>query len=92
MPVFFDAEIQRKIIYQCFGTGEEVTVNELANLVKETVGFTGKINFNDNKPDSTPQKLMDSSRIHNLGWKHKISLQDGLKMAYQHFLSEIKNG
>ncbi len=67
MPVFFDAEIQRKIIYQCFGTGEEVTVNELANLVKETVGFTGKINFNDNKPDSTPQKLMDSSRIHNLG-------------------------
>ena len=74
------------------GTGEEVTIRGLASVVKEVTGFEGEIRFDTSKPDGTPRKLMDSSRIHNLGWKHKISLQDGLKMAYQHFLSEIKKG
>ena len=74
------------------GTGEEVTIRDLASVVKEVTGFEGEIRFDTSKPDGTPRKLMDSSRIHNLGWKHKISLQDGLKMAYQHFLSEIKKG
>ena len=74
------------------GTGEEVTIRDLASVVKEVTGFEGEIRFDTSKPDGTPRKLMDSSRIHNQGWKHKISLQDGLKMAYQHFLSEIKKG
>jgi GDP-L-fucose synthase len=73
------------------GTGEEVTVNELANLVKETVGFNGKIKFDPGKPDGTPRKLMDSSRLHGMGWKHRVSLRNGLKMAYEQFLSEVKS-
>ena len=70
------------------GTGEEVTIKELALLVKEVVGFTGSIEFDTTKPDGTHRKLMDSSRIHSLGWKHKISLQDGLRYAYSFFLQK----
>ncbi len=67
------------------GTGEEVTIKDLAHLVKETVGFTGKIHFDKSKPDGTPRKLMDSSRLHKLGWKHKVSLREGLKKTYELF-------
>jgi GDP-L-fucose synthase len=72
------------------GTGQEVTIKELALLVKNVIGFEGKIFFDTNKPDGTPRKLMDSSRIHAMGWNHKISLQDGLKSAYRNFLTELK--
>lgn len=72
------------------GTGEEITIKNLALLIKDVVGFKGEIKFDATKPDGTPRKLMDSSRIHALGWKAGISLQEGLKMAYQHFLKEIK--
>jgi GDP-L-fucose synthase len=72
------------------GTGQEVTIKELALLVKNVIGFDGKISFDTTKPDGTPRKLLDSSRLHTMGWKHKISLQDGLKAAYRHFLSELK--
>lgn len=74
------------------GTGEELMIRDLAFVVKEVIGFEGEIRFDTSKPDGTPRKLMDSSLIHAMGWKHKISLKDGLKLAYQHFLSEIKNG
>ena len=74
------------------GTGEEIMIRDLAFVVKEVIGFEGEIRFDTSKPDGTPRKLMDSSLIHAMGWKHKISLKDGLKLAYQHFLSEIKNG
>jgi GDP-L-fucose synthase len=70
------------------GTGEEVTIKELAQTVADVTGFTGKIVFNSGKPDGTPRKLMDSSKIHNLGWKHRFPLKDGLKMAYQHYKAE----
>lgn len=70
------------------GTGEEVTIKELAYLVAQVTGFTGETVFNTAKPDGTPRKLMDSSRIHQAGWKHSISLPDGLRMAYKHYLSE----
>ena len=68
------------------GTGEEVTIKELAQLVKETVGFSGEIRFDTGKPDGTPRKLMDSSRLHTLGWKHTTSLKEGLKKTYPLFL------
>lgn len=71
------------------GTGEEVTIKELAETVAEVTGFTGRIKFNTAKPDGTPRKLMDSSKLHNLGWKHKISLKEGLHKAYRHFQREI---
>ena len=74
------------------GTGDEVTIKELASVIKDVIGFKGEIRFDTSKPDGTPRKLMDSSRIHAMGWKHRISLQEGLKMAYQHFQAEIKKG
>lgn len=70
------------------GTGEEVTVKELALLVKEVVGFNGNIEFDTSKPDGTPRKLMDSALIHSFGWNHKMSLQEGLHKAYTFFLLE----
>ncbi len=72
------------------GTGEEVSIKELAFTVKEVIGFEGEIRFDTSKPDGTPRKLMDSTRIHAMGWKHKTSLQDGLKKAYGHFREEVK--
>lgn len=70
------------------GTGEEVTIRELAETVAAVTGFKGDIVFNTEKPDGTPRKLMDSSKIHSLGWKHRYSLQEGLKKAYNHYLNE----
>lgn len=72
------------------GTGEEVSIRELAELVKDVTGFTGKIVFNPEKPDGTPRKLMDSSKLQAAGWRHKISLREGLKNAYRHYLAEAK--
>jgi GDP-L-fucose synthase len=71
------------------GTGEEVTIGELAGTVAEVTGFKGEIIFNSDKPDGTPRKLMDSAKLHGLGWKHRISLKEGLHMAYEHFQREM---
>jgi GDP-L-fucose synthase len=72
------------------GTGEEISIKDLALLVKEVVGFEGEIRFDSSKPDGTPRKLMDSSRLHKLGWKHSVSLKEGLKKTYPFFLEAIK--
>lgn len=72
------------------GTGKEVTILELANMIKEVVGFEGNIVFDKSKPDGTMRKLMDVSRINNLGWQAKTSLKDGIKIVYNDFL-ENKN-
>jgi GDP-L-fucose synthase len=64
------------------GTGEDVTIRELALLVKETVGFTGELAFDATKPDGTPRKLCDVSRLHALGWRHVIGLREGLQSTY----------
>lgn len=68
------------------GTGEEISIKDLAYLVKDTVGFEGDIYFDTDKPDGTPRKLMDTSRLHAMGWKHTTSLQEGLKKAYAYFM------
>lgn len=70
------------------GTGIDLTVKDLALKIKETVGFKGELKFDSNKPDGTPRKLMDVSKLHALGWKHKIELKEGLKLAYQDFLAK----
>ncbi len=70
------------------GTGQEVTIKELAMLIKEVVGFEGDIAFDATKPDGTPRKLMDSTRLHGMGWRHKTELRDGLAKAYQFFQQE----
>ncbi|WP_157153519.1 GDP-L-fucose synthase family protein [Brachyspira murdochii] len=68
------------------GSGKEVTIKELAELIKKTVGFEGEIKLNSSKPDGTMRKLLDVSKINALGWKYKIELEDGLRMAYEDFL------
>lgn len=70
------------------GTGEEISIRDLACLMKDVVGFDGEIVFDSTKPDGTPRKLMDSARLHQLGWRHKTSLREGLVMAYAYFLEE----
>ena len=68
------------------GTGTDVTVRELAEIVREVVGFSGKIAFDKNKPDGTPRKLMDIQLLSKFGWKSQTSLQDGLWLAYNDFM------
>jgi GDP-L-fucose synthase len=68
------------------GTGEDLTIKDLALLIKEVVGFEGALTFDSSKPDGTPRKLMDVTKLHNLGWKHKVQLEQGIKLAYQDFL------
>lgn len=65
------------------GTGKELTIGELAEMIKEVVGFKGELKFNSEKPDGTPRKLLDVSKLTGLGWKYKIELRDGLKESYE---------
>lgn len=69
------------------GTGEEVSIRELAETVKEVVGFEGELVFNTEMPDGTPRKLTTVDKLHGLGWKHKVSLNEGIKLAYNWFMS-----
>lgn len=71
------------------GSGVEVTIRELAETVKEVVGFNGELVFDSSKPDGTPRKLMDSSRLRNLGWSPKISMKEGIARAYEDFKSRL---
>jgi GDP-L-fucose synthase len=67
------------------GTGVDVTIEELAEKIKAVVAYTGNIKWNTDKPDGTPRKLMDVNKLHELGWKHKIALQEGLEMVYKEY-------
>ncbi len=78
------------ISYINIGSGEDLTIKELANIVKEVVGFKGEIVFDTTKPDGTHRKLLDVSRLHKLGWKHKTSLEEGIEKAYEWFKTSIK--
>ncbi len=69
------------------GTGEDVTIKELAETVKKIVGFEGEIKWDSTKPDGTPRKLMDVSKLHGLGWHHQIKLEKGIELAYQDFVT-----
>ncbi|MBS1937454.1 MAG: GDP-L-fucose synthase [Bacteroidetes bacterium] len=67
------------------GTGTDLTIKALAEMIQEIVGFTGRLEWNTSKPDGTPRKLMDVSRLHGMGWKHKIELRDGIAQVYEAF-------
>jgi GDP-L-fucose synthase len=71
------------------GSGSDVTIAEVAQTIAQTVGFTGQIEFDTSKPDGTPRKWMDSSRLNALGWHAKVDLQHGLVAAYQDFVSKL---
>ena len=68
------------------GTGKDISIRELAELIKTIVGYEGNIIFDTTKPDGTPRKLLDLNYVHSLGWHHKIELEEGIKMTYQDFL------
>lgn len=70
------------------GTGEDLTIKELAELIKDVVGYSGEIVFDASKPDGTPRKLMDVSKLNGLGWKHHTTLEQGIKLAYRDFLAK----
>jgi GDP-L-fucose synthase len=67
------------------GVGHDITIRELAEAVRETVGFAGELTFDTTKPDGTPRKLMDVSRLHGLGWQAKMEFRTGLARAYEDF-------
>jgi GDP-L-fucose synthase len=71
------------------GSGSDVTILELAQLIKKIVGYQGELRFDASKPDGTPRKLMDVSKINNLGWKHRISLEDGIRRTYQQYVTSL---
>jgi len=68
------------------GTGVDITIKELAETIKEVVGFKGEIVFDSTKPDGTPRKLLDMTKLHGLGWHHKVDLEEGIKKSYQWFV------
>jgi GDP-L-fucose synthase len=72
------------------GTGEEITIKELAEVIRKVVGFKGNIRFNTSMPDGTPRKLTDIAKLTSLGWRYKVKLEDGIKMAYKCFSEECR--
>ena len=69
------------------GTGVDISIKELAELMKSIIGFGGELTFNTEKSDGTMVKLTDPSKLHSLGWKHKVELEDGIKTMYKWYLS-----
>ena len=72
------------------GTGEDITIADFARVVAKTIGYTGTISFDPSRPDGTPRKLLDVSRLARLGWRARTSLEDGIRLAYRAYLSESK--
>ncbi len=79
-------ENEKGPIFMNVGTGEDITIKELTEMIKEIVGFEGAINWDTTKPDGAPRKLLDMTRLHSLGWKHSVELKDGIKKTYEWFL------
>ena len=87
----YEANTEPMISHINVGSGQEVSIGDLARLVGEVVGFKGSIAFDTEKPDGAPRKLMDSSRLADMGWQASIDLEAGLENAYQWFLNEQEN-
>ena len=69
------------------GSGVEISIRELSELIQRVVGFTGQIVWDSSKPDGTPRKLMDNSRLQAMGWRPQINLETGIRLAYENFLN-----
>jgi GDP-L-fucose synthase len=70
------------------GTGKDISIKNLAKLISETIGFEGELDFNESKPDGTHRKLTDVTKLHELGWEHKIGIEDGVQMLYEWYLNK----
>lgn len=71
------------------GTGEDIAIKELAELIRDTVGYKGELEWDTSKPDGTPRKLLDVSRLHELGWRHSINLENGIASTYDWYLTNL---
>ena len=71
------------------GTGEEISIGNLARLIVATVGYRGELRFDASKPDGTPRKLCDVTRLHNLGWHHRIGIEEGVGKLYDWYRTSI---
>ena len=72
------------------GTGKELTIRELSELIVKTVGFEGTVEFDASKPDGTPRKLIDVSKLHSLGWTHQVEIEDGVEKLYEWYQESLK--
>ena len=73
------------------GVGEDISISELAELIRSIVGFEGAIEYDRTKPDGTPRKLLDVSKLHALGWRHRIGLREGIESTYAWYLENVAN-
>ena len=71
------------------GTGKELTIKQLTELVAKVIGYTGEIKWDTSRPNGTPRKLLDVSKLHSLGWNHKVELEDGIKISYNDFQTRV---
>ena len=87
----YQAHTQPMLSHINVGTGQDCTIRELAETIAKVIGFKGELEFDSTKPDGAPRKLMDVSRLENLGWKANVSLEAGLSLSYQWFLENQNN-
>lgn len=87
----YDQHTQPMLSHINVGYGEDVSIRELAETIGRTLGYRGTISFDVNKPDGTPRKLMDSSRLNALGWTPRVDLEAGLKLAYADFVQRLEH-
>jgi GDP-L-fucose synthase len=85
----YDANTSPMLSHINVGCGIDLTIREAAETIAKTVGYRGKIEFDSSKPDGAPRKLMDSTRLNQLGWQPKIDLETGLRLAYEDFLKSL---
>ncbi|MDD5202679.1 MAG: GDP-L-fucose synthase [Sulfurimonas sp.] len=88
-PIIKPTEIRNTHIN--IGTGEDISIKELATLIKKIVGYEGELYFNTDKPDGTMIKLTDPTKLHSLGWKHKVALKDGIRTVYEWYVKNTRN-
>jgi GDP-L-fucose synthase len=82
----YDEHTQPMLSHINVGCGDDVTIRELAETIAKVIGYSGRLAFDSSKPDGTPRKLMDSSRINSLGWRPQVDLVSGLTRAYREFV------
>jgi GDP-L-fucose synthase len=90
-PDDYASKTDARLSHINIGTGEDLSIKELATIIREVIGYTGNISFDTSKPDGAPRKLMDIERMKSLGWKPKVELREGLALAYADFLATIGN-
>jgi len=85
----YDQKTDKMCSHINVGAGKDMSIGELAKTLKKVIGFGGKIEFDSSKPDGSPRKLMDSSRLNSLGWTPEVKLERGLTLTYENYLQEL---